>query len=161
MCPGGNAWMRKCLCARSSRSVCKKKGLVQGRNEQLEMFPLLCAHVESQPNAPFFSRVWQAEVVLSLFLVCFLPVKHSQSVSQENSCCAATVGLSVVALPSSLKGCFPPYWWRNWFSKEAFYGKSVWSLLWPHILSLSPGHLPKTVQSLLEPHSPLISGMTS
>lgn len=25
-----------------------------------------------------------------------------------------------------------------------------------HILSLSPGHLPKTVQSLLKPHSPLI-----
>lgn len=29
-----------------------------------------------------------------------------------------------------------------------------------HILFLFPGHLPKTVQSLLKPHSPLILGIT-
>lgn len=34
------------------------------------------------------------------------------------------------------------------------------SFVTSHIHSLSPGHLPKTVQSLLKPHSPLILGIT-
>lgn len=113
--PRRECWMRKWLCAHSSRSVCKEKGLGQGRKEHgnisFSRAAVLClceATVEPQPNAPFFRRVWQAKAVFSLFLGCFLPVKHSQSVSQEISCCTADVGFGYCSFALQFEGLFSP-----------------------------------------------------
>lgn len=104
----------------SSRSVCRRKGLVQGRNEQLGSgtgprnvsfsraaawcpCKQLWTHRLTLPSSAEFDR-------LRLFLACVLPVRHSH---RRILAALKLWALGVVALPSNLNGCFQPDWWRN------------------------------------------------
>lgn len=167
MCPGGNAWMRKCICAHSSRCACKNKGLVQGRSEQLERFPAaLCpceAAVEPQLlSSAGFDRLSLFLACFKLAFSCFLPIKHSRSVSQENSCCTAAVGFGCCSFAFQFEGMFSPILVKKLIFWRSFLWKKIWleSLVISHILCLSPGDVPKTVQSLLKLNSPLTLGIT-
>lgn len=117
-----NVPRRECLnkkmpLCHSSRSVCKRKGLVQGRNEQLgsgagprnvsfSRAAALCpceAAMEPQTNTPFFSSLtgWGS------FELVFCP-SGTVTKSQETSCCPETVSFGCCSFALRFEWLFSP-----------------------------------------------------